>query len=230
MSQPRSKLERRLDADLHLLDRQIIDSEGALVGNVDDLELTEHDDGRLEVTGLLVGAAALVPRLGGRHSDRVLKAWRKINVQWRDSDRPGWISMDDIAHLDSAVRLSRPRPGLIVPQPEPEEGTRHWRAALLIESDVIGPDGPLDEHVRDLRLEPGKRPVVRALVVSRGRPGTLLGYDRSQVRSPVLVAHVLRWLNRHTGELSMADVARIDWEGRVVHASALPGPLTPIED
>jgi sporulation protein YlmC with PRC-barrel domain len=52
---------RRRDLALHLLDRQIVDTDGAAVGNVDDVEIS--DDGY--VTALLVGPQALAPRLGG---------------------------------------------------------------------------------------------------------------------------------------------------------------------
>jgi len=53
-----------------LLDRQILDRDGYLVGKVDDVELTRDADGRLHVTVLLVGPQALGQRMGGR-----LGAW-----------------------------------------------------------------------------------------------------------------------------------------------------------
>lgn len=224
-----SRLEENLDAGLHLLDRQIADAEGALVGKVDDLELTEYDDGRLEVTGLLLGPAALVPRLVLRHADQGATWWHRTGLQWRDHDRPGWIALDDVARLDSEVTLRRTLEDVVVPQPGPAEGTHHRRGAELLESEVIGPEGPFGLHVRDLRLAAGPRPVVRALVVSRGRPGTLLGYDRDRVRRPVLLAVALRALNRHTGELAIGDV-EIDWAAREVHARTRPGPLTELDD
>ena len=57
------RLAGSLDAVLHLLDRQVVDVDGRMVCKVDDLELTEFDDGVLGVTALLVrrggtGAAA----------------------------------------------------------------------------------------------------------------------------------------------------------------------------
>jgi hypothetical protein len=221
-----ARLHGHLDAGLHLLDRQIVDHSDALVGKVDDLELTEYADGRLEVTGLLVGPAALVPRMAVRHDDIARTWWHRLGPQWRDRERPGWISIDDVKQLDSEVTLRRRRDGVVVPQPEAAEGTVHRRASTLIESAVIGPDGrPLKERVRNFRLEPGTRPTVHALIVSRGRPGTLMGYDRDRVTRPVLLAAALRRLNRHTGELDLDDVT-IDWENRVVEATCLAGPLT----
>jgi sporulation protein YlmC with PRC-barrel domain len=51
--------------DFNLLDRQIVDSDGMLVGNVDDLELQLTDDGRLQVVALLSGQRVLGERIGG---------------------------------------------------------------------------------------------------------------------------------------------------------------------
>lgn len=224
-----ARLHGHLDAALHLLDRQVVDTDSALVGKVDDLELTEYADGRLEVTGLLLGAAALVPRMAPRHDDHALAWWHRLAPQWRDRERPGWISIEDVKQLDSEVTLRKRRSGVVIPQPEAAEGLALRRASTLLESEVTGPDGPLRERVRDFRLEPGEHPTVHALIVSRGRPGTLMGYDRDRVTRPVLLAKALRHLNRHTGELSLDDVT-IDWDGRVVEARTTPGPLTRLHD
>ncbi|MDO7867052.1 hypothetical protein [Nocardioides jiangxiensis] len=221
-----ARLHGHLDAALHLLDRQVVDVDGALVGKVDDLEITEYADGRLEVTGLLLGPAALVVRVATRHDDRALAWWVRLGPQWRDRGRPGWISIEDVKQLDSEVTLRKRRAGVVVPQPEAAPGRTLHRASTLLESTVVGPGGEvLEERVRDFRLEPGERPTVHALIVSRGRPGTLLGYDRDRVRRPVLLAKALGWLNRHTGELGLDDV-EIDWDGRTVRSRRLPGPLT----
>jgi hypothetical protein len=95
---------RHLDAALNLLDRQIIDPDGRLLGNVDDLELTERDDGRLVVTALLTGPGALGPRLGGRLGHWTVAVWRRLRVD-RDPE-PGRIDAADISRIDSAVHLS----------------------------------------------------------------------------------------------------------------------------
>jgi hypothetical protein len=95
---------RRYDAALSLLDRQIIDPDGRLLANVDDLELTERDDGRLVVTALLTGPGALGPRLGGRLGHWTVAVWRRLRA---DSDPMlGRIDTADISRIDSAVHLS----------------------------------------------------------------------------------------------------------------------------
>ena len=51
---------RELYAGLHLLDRQLVDPDGRLCGNVDDLELHVPDDGGLPiVTAMLTGPGVL---------------------------------------------------------------------------------------------------------------------------------------------------------------------------
>ena len=103
---------RHLDAALNLLDRQIIDPDGRLLGNVDDLELTERDDGRLVVTALLTGPGVLGPRLGGRLGHWTVVVWRRLRAE--ADPKPGRIDAADISSIDSAVHLSvRPDdPGL----------------------------------------------------------------------------------------------------------------------
>ena len=57
---------RRLWATLSLLDRQMLDRDGRMAGNVDDIELDLTDDGMLVVVGLRAGPGNLVRRLGAR--------------------------------------------------------------------------------------------------------------------------------------------------------------------
>ena len=52
---PGGRFEGELDLALHLLDRQIQDAEGALVGKVDDIELTRSADGTLRRVGAAAG-------------------------------------------------------------------------------------------------------------------------------------------------------------------------------
>lgn len=95
---------RRYDAVLHLLDRQIIDPDGRFVGNVDDLEISEYDDGRLVVTGILTGPGALGPRLGGRPGQWMVAVWHRLRP---DADpHPGRIGAEDITEIDSAVHVA----------------------------------------------------------------------------------------------------------------------------
>jgi sporulation protein YlmC with PRC-barrel domain len=95
---------RRLDAGLHLLDRQLIDRDGRLVGKIDDLELTEREDGAPTVTAILAGPGALAGRLGGR-----LGRWLEdVSNRLREGDenRPARIPFGLVADIDSAVRLA----------------------------------------------------------------------------------------------------------------------------
>jgi hypothetical protein len=68
---------RVLDAELHLLDRQVLDQAGAEVCVVDDLEVTDCDEPRL--ARLLTGPTIGTRIFGGRppHS-------RLDGVQWHD--------------------------------------------------------------------------------------------------------------------------------------------------
>jgi hypothetical protein len=92
---------------------------------------------------------------------------------------------------------------------------------VTVEGQAVG-------RVLDVRLEPRRpesRLVLRSLIVGRGRPGSLLGYDRGDFNGPWLVATVVRWLHRHTRELSMDAVTDIDWARGQIQASRQPGPL-----
>jgi hypothetical protein len=94
----------RYDAALHLLDRQILDPDNRPVANVDDLELTENEDGDLVVTAILTGPGALGPRLGGRLGSWTVAIWRRLRA---DADPvPGRIDAALITDVDSAVHVA----------------------------------------------------------------------------------------------------------------------------
>ena len=84
-----------------LLDRQIIDRDGAPVGKVDDVEHTYDDTRTPHVTALLLGRAVLGDRIGGRLGRWIAGTARRLS----DSpDRPPMrISIDLVAAIDSAV-------------------------------------------------------------------------------------------------------------------------------
>lgn len=99
---------RRLDLSLHLLDRQVIDPDGCLICNVDDVELTVPEDGAPPyVSSLLVGPAALGPRLGGLLG-RWLCAAHTLLGQ-RHDDQPDRIPMELVTDIGSAVKVARTR-------------------------------------------------------------------------------------------------------------------------
>jgi hypothetical protein len=101
---PKAEPGRRYDAALHLLDRQILDPDGRLVAKLDDLELTQRQDGRLVVTAMLTGPGALGPRLGGRLGAWTVAIWRRLRADVEPE--PGRITIADLVDLDSAVHVS----------------------------------------------------------------------------------------------------------------------------
>jgi hypothetical protein len=96
----------RVQVGRQLLDRQILDRAGLLVGKVDDLEFGTAPDGSVHVAALLTGQAALGQRVGGRLG-RFLVA-----VAQRFADRsvvvPLRIPYELVDRVDSAVRLRVP--------------------------------------------------------------------------------------------------------------------------
>ncbi|MGN6251022.1 MAG: hypothetical protein ACTHNS_04310 [Marmoricola sp.] len=219
------RLAGGLDAALLLLDRQVIDSDGRMVAKVDDVELTEYGDGDLAMSGLLTGSAALVPRLGGPAGEAVRRFWGDLGRQYADRGVPGWIGLEHVETLDSALHLNAPRDGLIVPQPAPGDGRPRRRLGRLLGLPVEH-EGRRIGQVVDVRLdgrqvEQESQAKVVALMVGHGRPGARLGYDRHPEQGPRLLSLVVRALHRHRGLVAMAD-ADVDWEHGVVTVRAAP--------
>jgi hypothetical protein len=218
------------DAVLHLLDRQVVDAEDLLVCKVDDLELTEFPDGTVAVTALLCGAAALIPRLGGRLGDGLLDTWAALGIQQRGRTRAGRIDLALVDRLTSAVHLNVRRDGLITPQgPPPRTGVRRGRLNELLFMDVVGPGGDLGS-VLDVRVRPehdadDSRLVITELVIGRGRPGSYLGYDRHPHQGPLLLNRLVRRLHRHSGLVPFAEVEINRARGTI----SCPREPTPLE-
>jgi sporulation protein YlmC with PRC-barrel domain len=97
---------RTIDAGLALLDRQILDPDGWMSGNVDDLELTFGEDGVPWISAILVGPGALARRVGGRLG-RWIAAWH-ARLQDRHLERPARISFGIVADIGQDVRVSVP--------------------------------------------------------------------------------------------------------------------------
>ena len=110
---------RHLYAALHLLDRQLVDADGHLCGNVDDLELTETDEGMVYVSALVSGPGALWYRLGRR---RLGGWWRDhIGVLMGATDPdPDRIPIRHVADIGSAITISLDAATL------PSLATEHW--------------------------------------------------------------------------------------------------------
>lgn len=114
-----------MDAQLHLLDRQIIDVDGRMVAKVDDVELQRRPDGSYAVTALLVGPGALGPRLGGVLGHSVTAVWSRLAHKTRT--RPGRIDISLVADIGSALTLSVRRDSLDV------AGFETWVRAKVVE-------------------------------------------------------------------------------------------------
>jgi sporulation protein YlmC with PRC-barrel domain len=99
---------RIIDAGLELLDRQLIDSEGRMAGNVDDLEFRWADDGGPPyVSAILAGPGALARRIGGRLGSLVASIHDRL--QDRSLEGPARIDFGVVQRIGSDVRLSVPR-------------------------------------------------------------------------------------------------------------------------
>ena len=70
-----------LDANVHLLDRLVVDRAAEPVSVVNDLEIESDGDGRPRITNLVLGSAIVSRFLGGHpprhHLDRM--AWSKVS-------------------------------------------------------------------------------------------------------------------------------------------------------
>ncbi|MEU2613222.1 hypothetical protein ABZ570_16810 [Micromonospora sp. NPDC007271] len=115
----------RIQLAKQLLDRQIVDRDGRLVGRVDDIAFALDAEGFPYVDSLLTGPAALGERIGGRVG-RILIAAAKLV---RDEPRvpPLHIPLAQVARVDSAVRLRCSAPDL---PPSPGEA---WLRRHLID-------------------------------------------------------------------------------------------------
>jgi sporulation protein YlmC with PRC-barrel domain len=90
-----------------LLDRQIVDFTGALIGKVDDVELTVDDQGVPHVTALLVGPQALGRRLGGALGRWISSVAGRLHpTEHPDPLRIGWDLVANNPRVDCVVRLS----------------------------------------------------------------------------------------------------------------------------
>ncbi|WP_051551266.1 hypothetical protein [Nocardioides sp. URHA0020] len=211
-----NRLEATIDGALHLLDRQLLDREGRMLGKVDDVELTQRGDD-LVITGVLTGPAALAQRLGGRLGGAMTRTWGQLRVSEPDRTRPWRIDVEDIDRLDSALHLAVRREGVL------RRDRDALRLGTLTGMDVLGPDGTRIGRVLDARFQADHhgRLVLVSLIVGHGRPGSLLGYDRRGDIGPRLVRVVVRRLHRHTVIAGAAD-AEISWEARTVRLRSVP--------
>lgn len=102
-AQERRASGRILHAQLHLLDRQIVEHRsGRMVAKVDDVEIDLSDEQPV-VTALLTGPAAWGPRLPGLLGRFVTAVHRRLH---QDTDpQPNVIDMAHVVEIDSAVEV-----------------------------------------------------------------------------------------------------------------------------
>jgi sporulation protein YlmC with PRC-barrel domain len=221
-----------IDAVLHLLDRQVVDRDGRMVCKVDDVELTFTPDGRWEVTGLLAGPPALVPRFGGRLGEGLEERWRRLGLQEADRLVPWRIPLALVGDLGSGVTVLAGREGLLRRQTDspPARGEVRRRLNDALQLKACTTDGEPLGQVLDVRLArlngATMRLVAEGLVIGRGRPGSYLGYDRDGKQGPWLLNRLVRWLHRHSGYVPMTQVVSVDWDDRRVEVT---GPFEPLD-
>lgn len=91
-----------IDAHLELMDRQILDHDGMMIGKVDDVELEERDDGRIYVTGFLCGPGALGPRFGGAMGSIISDTWSRLSGRIE----PARVEWSQVSAVETAIRLA----------------------------------------------------------------------------------------------------------------------------
>jgi sporulation protein YlmC with PRC-barrel domain len=214
-----NKLESRIDGALELLDRQLLDVDGRMLGKVDDVELTQTDQG-LTVSAVLSGSIALLHRLGGRLGNEMATKYVQLRPSESNRSRPWRIVMDDVERLDSALHLSVVRDEVL------RRDVESFRLGNLTGMNVHDPDGSPVGSVLDARFEPSGdgRLVLLSLVVGDGHPGGLLGYDRREGMGPWVIRIAVRWLHRNTRVVDVEHV-QIQWNN---HEVRLRTPLAEV--
>jgi hypothetical protein len=103
---------RQVWAVLELLDRQLVDRNGRLVGKVDDVEFELSDDpeGLPRVAALLAGLGALANHIGGDTGAAWAAAERRL-AQRRDR-HPSRVDVAIVTEIGSAIELDADREDL----------------------------------------------------------------------------------------------------------------------
>ena len=105
MTQRNKPPGRILHAQLHLLDRQVVEhGSGRLVAKVDDVEL-DLDAEVPTVTALLTGPGAWGPRLPGVLGRSVTGIHRRLHPA--EEPEPSRIDWSHVVEVDSAVHVDR---------------------------------------------------------------------------------------------------------------------------
>ena len=104
---------RRIWAVLELLDRQLVDRDGHLVGKVDDIELSDGDAGAgvlPTVSALLSGLGALANHLGGDTGRALAAAERRLAA--RRDRQPSRVDIALVRSIGSSIELAADRDDL----------------------------------------------------------------------------------------------------------------------
>lgn len=115
-----------LDLNLHLLDRQVITTDGRILCKVDDVEFELDATGHPVVTAILVGPRALAPRLRGR-----LGRWTAsiaARLAGSTPDAPPRIDFAAVTDIGSAVVVATPHRLAVTPL---EEWVDHYVVAPI---------------------------------------------------------------------------------------------------
>jgi sporulation protein YlmC with PRC-barrel domain len=95
---------REIDGGRELLDHQLIDRDGLLCGNVDDVELEIPEGADLPVvTALLNGPGVLANRIGGRLASAMGELHSRLHPTLSGAARIPWRH---VRTVDSAIHLS----------------------------------------------------------------------------------------------------------------------------
>jgi hypothetical protein len=219
-----------LHAMRDLVDRQIVDVDELLAGKVDDL-LLECGDDATRVAGLLTGAGALAPRIGGRLGAGFEDLVRRFSApQWE----PQCLSPDRFRRTHSGIALTVPREYARGTAPRapvhrrspcgPIAALDDLRLSDLIGSEVFDSDGAAVGAVGDARLllagpavgEVGVEMTLDALLVGLGSVGERLGFPlRRGPRRPLVLHRAFRTVASHARDVPWASVDRL--EPRAVH-------------
>jgi hypothetical protein len=83
------------------------------------------------------------------------------------------------------------------------------RASELLGRTAYAADGDVLGRVADLIARPDADglPRIRAALVTPGRRGRLLGYERPGIQGPWVIERIAQWLHRGSRELPWADVS-----------------------
>jgi sporulation protein YlmC with PRC-barrel domain len=109
-----------------------------------------------------------------------------------------------------------------------EEPRARHRLNSLLGAKVLVRGGHEAGHVNDVRLAGGpglQNYLVEGLVVGRRTQGSMLGYDRREVRGPWLVRALVAAANKDAGYVPWRAVRRIDWDAGSVEVDRVD-PLT----